>query len=150
MGQVSYELTVRLEEDAPIGYLNDTLTLVTNDPNPRAARVPIEVEGVVTSPVTVRPSPLMLGVLKPGQCVTRQLVIHGKTPFSVVRVAATDPRVKASCDAQKKTVHVIPVQFTADEGTGRIASKLEIVTDLDQSNAVQVDLQAMIVDDDPS
>ena len=44
-GQVAYSLSVRLKEDAPPGYIQDQLVLVTNDQRPRAARVPVSVEG---------------------------------------------------------------------------------------------------------
>jgi len=145
-GQATYRLTVRLKDDAPVGYVNDTITLVTNDANPRAARVPIAVEGLVTPAVAVRPSPLMLGVLQPGQTVTRQLVIHGEEPFQLVDATSDDPRLTARCNqTASKKVHVVPVVFTADATAGEVADKLVITTDLEGAAEVAVEVQAMVV-----
>jgi len=144
-GQVTYALQVKLKPDAPVGYLKDTLTLVTNDDNPKAARVPIEVEGVVTSAVTVRPSPLMLGVLQPGATVTRQVVVHGNTAFRVLEIESDDSRITAAGNGEAKKVHVIPVSFTAGNELGQISSALRIVTDAPGADRLSVEVQAMVV-----
>jgi hypothetical protein len=145
LGQVTYALKVQLRPDAPVGYINDLLTLVTNDDNPRAARVPIEIEGVVTSAVTVRPSPLMLGVLQPGATVTRQVVVHGELPFRVTRVESDDPRISAAGNGEAKKVHVIPVTFTADNQHGQTSAQLRISTDAEGAEQLTVDVQALLV-----
>ena len=74
------------QADAPPGYIRDQLTLVTNDFDPRAARVPVAIEGLVASALTVRPSPLMMGVVEAGKPVTRNLVVQGQTPFRILAV----------------------------------------------------------------
>ena len=145
LSQVTYALQVKLKPDAPVGYIKDTLTLVTNDDNPRAARVPIEVEGVVTSAVTVRPSPLMLGVLQPGVTVTRQVVVHGDTPFRVLEIESDDPRLSTAYNGEAKKVHVIPVSFTAGDDLGQTSSALRIVTDATGADRLSVEVQAMVV-----
>ena len=48
-GQVNYSLAVKLKQDAPPGYIRDQLTLVTNDIDAHAARVPVVIEGLVAS-----------------------------------------------------------------------------------------------------
>jgi hypothetical protein len=49
--QVSYQLQVHLDKNAPAGYLNDHLMLATNDLNGR--QIPVEVEGRVLPGITV-------------------------------------------------------------------------------------------------
>src|SRR5262249_21157363 len=88
-GQVSYDLLVRLKKDAPVGYIKEQLLLVTNDS--QAPEIPLEVEGRVVPEVAVTPSPLLLGVLHPGQEVTKQLVIKSKKPFKILSVQCDDP-----------------------------------------------------------
>ena len=51
--QVRYTLAVQLKEDAPPGYIHDQLVLVTNDQDPRTARVPIDVEGLVVAALSI-------------------------------------------------------------------------------------------------
>ena len=81
-GQVGYSLSVRLKPDAPPGYIRDQLVLVTNDYDARAARVPVAVEGLVVAALSVRPSPLMMGVAEAGRPVTRNLVVQGGRRFA--------------------------------------------------------------------
>jgi len=129
-GEVNYTLTVTLAADAPAGYIHDHLTLVTNDFNPRTARVPLSVEGVVVPAISVRPSPLLLGVVDAGGTAKGRLVVHGKTPFRITAVRTSDPRVKCTPPAptEAKTVHLIPVTFTAETKPGELSANIEIQT----------------------
>lgn len=77
-GKVKYNLNVALKSNAPAGYIQDQLILVTNDVNQLAARVPVEVEGVISQALSVRPSPLFLGVVETGQPISKPLVVQGK------------------------------------------------------------------------
>ncbi len=79
-GQVGYRLLVRLQKDASPGYLNEQLTIVTNDA--KLPTFPLEVTGKVTSAVTVSPSPLFLGTLKPGQKVIKRIVVRRQETVS--------------------------------------------------------------------
>ena len=112
-GQVNYSVSVKLKADAPPGYIRDQLTLVTNDFDPRSARVPVAVEGVVASALTVRPSPLMMGIVEAGKPVTRNLVIQGRAPFRILCVRSADDRFRCKAPAETKAVHILPVTFLA-------------------------------------
>ncbi|NQT39527.1 MAG: DUF1573 domain-containing protein, partial [Planctomycetes bacterium] len=83
-GRVSYELIARLDPDAPAGYLQDHLVLLTNDR--RLTQVPITVEGRLEAGITVSPSSLFMGVVEPGRQVTRQLVVQSSKPFRILSV----------------------------------------------------------------
>src|SRR5690349_9501435 len=91
-GVVSYKMTVRLKPDTPAGTLQDQLTLVTNDQ--RMPTVVLPVEGRVTPPLQVNPSPLMFGTLAPGQSATKQLVLTGKQPFRVLSIGTDNEAVQ--------------------------------------------------------
>ena len=129
-GLVDYDLVVELAADAPVGYIREQLILVTNDSRTRASRVPVTVEGVVVPAVTVRPNPLLLGIIRPGQTVTRRLVVQGPKPFKVVTVACEDEHFKCAASETPKKLHLIPVTFTAGETTGNVTGKILIETDL--------------------
>lgn len=147
-GQVGYNLSVRLKPDAPAGYLNDQLVLVTNDYDARAARVPVAIEGLVVSSLSVRPSPLMLGVVEAGRTVTRNIVVQGRTPFRIVGVNCDDPRFRCRTPDDEKTTHILSVTFQADPATPageKIRTKLRIDTDQNGGSSIEVEAAAQIV-----
>lgn len=133
-GLVNYELMVHLDGQAPAGYLRDNLILVTNDRN--LTQVPVPVEGRVETGITVSPSSLLMGVVQPGQKVTKQLVIRGKKPFRVLSVSCGDQSFKfdTSAETTAKPLHVIPVTFEAGKDPGKIVKTIRIETDLGESN----------------
>jgi len=125
---VSYTMLVRLKGDAPIGYLQDQLTLVTNESsNPR---VPIGVEGRVKSPLDINPSTLFLGSMEPGQAVTKQLVVRAKKPFKITNIKCENDCFQFNLKDEAKAIHLIPLVFTAGESVGDLEQSIEIETDL--------------------
>ena len=89
-GLVDYNVVVKLKDDAPPGYIQDQLVLVTNDYNPKAAHVPVAIEGLVATALSA--SPVWMGVAEAGQTVTRNLVVRGRSPFRILSVHSTDAR----------------------------------------------------------
>jgi hypothetical protein len=130
-GQSGYQLKVRLADNAPAGYVREHLSLITNDR--REAPIPVLVEGRVTAALTVSPSWLVLGTVEPGQKVVKQIVVQGKQPFTVKRIAPAGEGLSFDLSAaqQPKTVHVIPVTFTAGVKAGKLLRTLQVETDLD-------------------
>ncbi|MBN1393982.1 MAG: DUF1573 domain-containing protein [Pirellulales bacterium] len=128
-GQVAYEVKVHLDEDAPAGYLNDRLLLLTNDQ--QGKEIPVLVEGRILPGVTVSPSLLFIGVVQPGQTTTKQLVVTGKTPFRVLNVSCGDESFQfdTSSAAEPKKLHLIPVTFRAGQRPGKVADTIRIETD---------------------
>ncbi len=149
-GRVSYDLWVQLKADTPDGYINDHITLITDDPDPNKSRVTLVVEGVVVPAVAVRPSPLMLGILQTGQTVTRQLVIHGKTPFKVVGVTSADKRLAFVVPKTAKTLHLVPVTFIAGNEPGKVTLRIRIQTDLPETPVLDVTVNAQVVPHGPA
>lgn len=127
-GRVAYEMLVRLNGEAPEGYLEDQLTIVTDDA--RLKNIALPVEGRIVAPLTVSPGSLFLGVLEPGQKVTKQLVVKGKTPFKVLSVKCSDDCFQFKTNTEAKTLHLIPVTFTASDSPGKLVQTIEIETDL--------------------
>ena len=144
-GQVTYDLVVTLKDDTPAGYIHDFLILVTNDRRPQYSRVPLAVEGVVVPAVTVRPSPLLLGVVTVGQTVTRQLVVQGKKPFRIVGVECSDKRLTCAVPAEEKPVHLLPVTFKAADETGKLSAKIRIQTSLNSGKPLEVPVDVRVI-----
>jgi hypothetical protein len=128
-GQNAYQLTVRLADSAPAGYVREHVSLVTSD---RQAPIPVLVEGRVTAALSVSPNWLLLGTVDPGQIVTKQIVVQGKQPFTIKQITPAGEGLAFDLSAAKepKTVHVIPVTFTAGNKPGKLLRTLQIETDL--------------------
>ena len=133
-GQAFYELTVQADGNMPAGYLNDQIMLVTNDP--QSPQIPLVVEGRVLAPVTVSPSSLFMGVVQPGQKVTKQLVVKGSKPFRILSVTCDDDSFvfDTSSDSTPKMLHLVPVSFLAGSTSGKVNRTIRIETDLGQSS----------------
>jgi len=140
-GQVLYELTVRLKDDAPVGYLDEQLTVLTNDR--RATSFPVDVEGRIVPEVTIASS-LTLGTLSPGQQVKKQIIVKGKAPFRVLAVECDNPAFQFEIPGEAKSLHLIPVTFTAGETVGKVSQKIRIKTDLADSTVLETTAYAQI------
>ena len=117
-GWTTADLSVTLDKDAPAGYLQDHLLLVTNEG--QSIQMPLAVEGRVVSDLTVSPSSLFMGIVQPGQAVTKSLVVKGTRPFKVLSIACEDKAFKfAATSDEAKLVHVIPVTFVAGQHRGK-------------------------------
>ena len=137
-GRVQYEMLVRLKKDAPPGYINDQLTLVTSDQQRRL--IPLTVEGNVVPAVSVSPASLHLGVVRRGESVTKQIVVRGTAPFRIVGVDCekANGQFTFSPGDKERKLHLIPVTFTARETTGKIIEKIQISTHGAGDSALEV------------
>ena len=142
--QSIYDLTLRLRPDAPAGYINDQLILVTNDP--RAAQIPMDVEGRVVAEVTVSPQLLALGNVAPGGSVTKNIVVRANRPFCVTGIVCSDGCLSCPTKERPAKVHILPVTFQAGDASGRIERQLTITTDLGEGAVPVVTVQAQVDD----
>jgi hypothetical protein len=144
-GQVEYNLTVELKSDAPSGYVQGPLMLVTNDFNAGANRVPVAIEGYVAPALTVRPGSLSFGMVEPGKPATQNLVVQGRVPFRVLAVHSTDARFQCKLPTESKIFHILPITFQADAKiptSGAISARLSIETDIPGVKPVEIDVSA--------
>lgn len=144
-GQVGYDLYVTLKDNAPAGFIKEQVTLITNDS--RMAEVPVEVEGRVVSQLSISPDSLLLGVLKPGQKVTKQLVLKSKRPFNVtgVKCDGDDSCFEFKTPEGAKPLQLVAVTFTAGNQPGKLARTITIETDLGPDACAECQAYAQIV-----
>jgi hypothetical protein len=127
-GKVAYKMLVRLKPEAPVGYIHDQLAIVTDDPTSKTVSVPVT--GQVASPLTVSPASLFLGVVRPGDSVNKRLVVRGSKPFRIVGIQCPDERFKFdTATSVAKTMHFVPVEFTASSEPGNVVRSIRIETD---------------------
>ena len=143
LGRVSYEVAVRVDGTAPVGYLQDQLTLVTNEG--QGMQIPLTVEGRIVSGITVSPSSLFMGVVQPGREVIKSLVVRSQRPFRILSIACDDHSFTFGqpSDPSPKTLHVVPVKFTAGREAGKVTRTIHIVTDSGQ-NAPDLSAYAVV------
>ena len=91
----------------------------------------------------------MVGMVKPGETVTKSLVIRNETPFRVNEVTTDDPRFRLRFSRSTSSIQVISVQFTADQSDivtqQDFTNKIVIKTDLANQQPIQVMAYGLIV-----
>jgi hypothetical protein len=126
-GQVGYDLIVALSPKTPAGIVREQLMMVTND---QAGQIPVLVQARVEADVTVTPSVVQLGSVAPGSETVKTVLLRGHNAFVIEKVECESAHgifkmPQLSKDA--KTVHVLPLTFTAPKQAGPLAEKF-IVT----------------------
>ncbi len=148
-GTIAYELLIRLKDDAPAGFFNEQLVLVTNDGDNQ--RIPLEVEGQVVPEISVSPNQLVLGDVQPGQEIRKRLVVKGKRPFKITSVDCADGCFSFTpASAAAKKVHLVDVTFNAGDEPGTIRQAIRISTDRGANIGVDLTAYATVVDASPS
>jgi len=140
--QTLYDLTARLKPSAAAGYVKGQLILVTNDP--RAAQIPMDVEGRVVAEVTVSPQLLALGDVAAGETVTKNVVIRANREFKITGVFCSDGCLTCEPKTTAARVHILPVTFRAGETVGKVERELKITTDLGEGAVPVVTVQAQV------
>lgn len=127
--RVQYRMRVRLKPGLAAGYLHDQLSLVTNEVGGQL--LPVPVEGLIVSPLSVSPASLSLGALTSGQTVQKRLVVRGNKPFHILGVTCEDHGFQfVPTDQQAKTLHFVTLEYRAGDQPGAIARTIRIETDL--------------------
>jgi hypothetical protein len=126
--RVNYRMLVRLKQDAPAGYIQDELTIVTDDPKNKT--ISLAVQGRVISPLTISPTTLILGPVETGSMVSKKIVVRGNAPFRITEITCNNQCLKIDAPDTAKKLHLIPVQFTAGETSTKMVETITIKTDL--------------------
>jgi hypothetical protein len=144
-GRVTYEITVDVREDAPVGFFQDEVVVMTNDRS--MPRVPLRVSGQVESPLTISPQAIAMGSLKPGQTVTQKMILLGREPFTIQSIKAEGWEIKFTPLTEPKKTHIVFPEFTpSGVSVGPQKATIEITTAGDQSVTAKALLTADIRD----
>jgi hypothetical protein len=144
-GRVTYEISIGVREDAPTGFFQDELVVMTNDRT--MPRVPLRVSGQVESALTISPQAIALGRLKPGQSVTQKMILLGKMPFAIDSIKAEGWDIKFTPSTETKKTHILFPEFTSTTfNAGPRKSTIEITTAGEESVTAKALLTADIRD----
>jgi len=128
-GQINYSLTATLQPGVSNGYFKDEITLLTNDQS--SPSIPISVVANIQSAVAVTPSIINFGGLRPGQSVSKTVVVRSTQPFSITRLAASQEDLQPAEDEKgPRAAHQLKLTFKAPEQTGPYHATLSIETDI--------------------
>ena len=148
-GNVTYRITAVLRDDAPTGYIRDALRFTTNETQPGRSE-PIEIvlpiQGVVTASMQAKPSPMLIGILTPGETVTKNIIIRGEVPFRITRVSASDARFRFSFSERLGSVQLISVTYSAGELSQNVTGVIRISTDDPRQREVAVNVFARVME----
>ena len=144
VGQVTYDMKVRLLSGVPTGYLKERLVVVANDS--KSTEFPIEVEGKILSRLSTSSSLLVMGAVKPGNKSRKTLVIQGKQPFRITGIECEDERFDFEYPKAAATHHKINVTFLAPDSPGKCNARIRITTDLDGDASAEVSASANVVE----
>ncbi|MEM9588527.1 MAG: DUF1573 domain-containing protein [Planctomycetota bacterium] len=143
-GRVNYSIQVTLDPSAPAGFFQDELVVTTNDRS--MPRVPLRISGRIESALTISPQSIALGDLKPGQTMTKRLVVRGKQPFTIESIGCEGWDVSFEPTKEAKTLHIVNAQFTPIDAVGRQKVSVIVKTMGDSSQSAEALLTAVISD----
>ncbi len=134
--RANYVITVKLDASAPAGYFQDEVIVVTNDRN--MPRVPLRVSGDLESELAISPQTVAIGAIKPGESVSRQLVVRGREPFLVESIKAAGFDVTFAAPTEAKATHIFSATFTPNgNNVGPQSGALVITTTGTSSRSAQ-------------
>jgi hypothetical protein len=142
-GSVQYQLAATLDPSTPPGYFKDEISLVTNDPS--SPRIPVSVVANVQSAVSVSPSSLNFGAVRPGQVVVQRAFVRSSKSFRLSEMTSRNGDLKATgSGGDVRTLHTITLTFTAPGQPGPYHDVLEIATDVQGEAPVKLNVFATI------
>jgi hypothetical protein len=147
IGDVTYDMKVRLLPGAPTGYIKERLVVVANDS--KSTEFPIEVEGRVQAALSAT-SHLFMGIVKPASKTRKPLVVQGKQPFRITSIECDDDCFTCECPQKTERRHIVNVTFTAPGEPGKRNAKIRITTDLDNEASLEVPAMANVVAPEPA
>ena len=128
-GQMNYSLTATLQPGVPNGYFKDEITLLTNDQS--SPSIPVSVVANIRSAVGVNPSIINFGGVRPGQSVSKIVLVSSKEPFEITKLTPSEEGLQpGEDDKAPRTVHQLKLTFKAPEQTGPYHATLTIETSI--------------------
>jgi hypothetical protein len=114
----------------------------------------LPVQGVVTASMQVKPSPMLIGILAPGETATKNIVLWNETPFRITAVAVPDNRFRFAFSEQESTMQLITLSFSATPillgQPHDITEVIRISTNDPRQSTITVNAFARIVDETAS
>jgi len=143
-GLNQWTVTATLQPAIANGYFKDEVTLITNDPT--AQTIAISVVANIQSAVSVSPSIINFGSIRPGQSVTKIVHVRSSTPFLLTKIEANKPDLQAvEQQPGSSPDHAVNVTIQAPAGAGPFHGIVMIDSDLKDEPPAQIKTFATIL-----
>jgi hypothetical protein len=143
-GGVQWQVTATLQPGLSNGYFKDEVTIITNDSPPEA--IPISVVANVQSAVSVSPSIINFGALKPGQSVSKVVRVRSTSPFSITKLSGSQAFIQA---VEEKTGsasdHLVNITLKAPDQSGPCHAVLTVESDVKDEPPAQIKTFATVI-----
>ncbi|MDR1962557.1 MAG: DUF1573 domain-containing protein [Planctomycetaceae bacterium] len=126
--ETAYRITVTIKDNAPVGYVKDVLRFATNESSnglSGAAEIMLPIQGVVMAPIQAKPAPFLVGVLSPGETVSKNIVVRSELPFRIIEVTSQDKRFRFTFSEQESAIQLVSVLFSAKDSVKDSAKKTQ-------------------------
>jgi hypothetical protein len=136
-GQIHFSLTATLQPGVANGYFKDEITLLTNDQT--SPSIPISITANIQSAVSVTPSIVNFGGVRPGQSITKTVLVRSSQPFSIAKLSPSLPELLAEeTETGPRPVHQVKLTFKAPEQAGPHHGTVTIETDIKDEPPAQL------------
>ena len=130
-GRIQYVMQTRLKDSAPDGFTQGDLFIIVDEGNGARRQIPLKFTAKMASAIKLSPAVLTLSNVKPGQKVTKTVVVRAEEPFEITDVKC---ETRAFNVSQKKSgmrkTHILSVSYTGEEKSGRHECDLTFYTSL--------------------
>ncbi len=144
-GRIQWNVTATLEPGLPNGIFRDEITVVTNDTPPQT--IPISVVANVQSAVSVTPSIINFGPLKPGQSASK--VVRVRAVICVCDHAALAAANRRCQGVEEKpgsaADHAVNITLKAPDVSGPFHAVLEVESDIKDEPPAKIKTFATVV-----
>jgi len=134
------EYSVALTKDVPAGRVAGRILVKTTSQSLPEVQVPVH--ALVEGNVRVTPPLVSLGVVRPGEKVTRELRVErtGDVPFSVEKVVSTNENLSVSVINEKpgEAYRLVVTYQTGPSEEGRISERLSVFAKSDTEEILEV------------
>ena len=116
-GVVKYDVKIRLKETVPVGYSQGELFIVGQSGVQRY-KVPVKFTAKVVEPIQISPGIMTLSPVKPGEEVSRKVIVKADQPFRITDVTCHSRAFRVRADGTTKKVHMVDVIYTGEDDPG--------------------------------
>lgn len=142
-----FEIKVVVAETAPVGPIQDELTITTN--HPKAAKIPVKVYGVVRSVIQVSPPQLQFGQVKAATAPGRHLIVvnnRAGTEVTITAAEVDDAAFAASVEEIEKGKRFkVTISVKPGAEAGARDAKLTLKTSFEDLPELVVPIRASLI-----
>jgi hypothetical protein len=136
-GQVRWSVTATLQPGLTSGFFKDEITVITND-SPKQT-IPVTVVANVQGALSVTPSIINFGQVRPGQSVTKVVRARSSSAFTITKLTASQTELQASEQAPGSVPdHTVNITLKAPATLGPYHAVLTVESDLKDEPPAQV------------